>query len=249
MEEDEGGGIRDWVEARWREYGLWEQARFMVGCWALWEHRNKVVFDLRETDPHGVIKRALDVLDEIDGGGVASGKGRGGGEHGVVKESITGWKAPQEGFVKVNVDAGVKEGEGVSLGVVCRDGSGRVLWGLSCVQEHVWEVQMAEAVAVLEGVQEAARKGHSRIIVESDCLQVIEALRRKSKGRSVLFLVLEDILHVCNCFESVFWSYTSRVNNSVAHALAHVSPRVVGRVMWSDVLPPIANNAVRLIYR
>ncbi|XP_074314098.1 uncharacterized protein LOC141649304 [Silene latifolia] len=200
IEEDEGGGIRDWVEARWREYGLREQFKFMVGCWVLWEHRNKVVFDLRETDPQGVIKRALDVLDEIDGGGVVSGKGREGGENGVVRDRSTGWMAPREGYVKVNVDAGVKEGEGVSLGVVCRDGSGRVLWGLSCVQEKVWEAQVAEAVAVLEGIKGASRKGHSRIIMESDCLQVIEALKRKSKGRSVLSLVLDDILHACNFF-------------------------------------------------
>ncbi|XP_074303972.1 uncharacterized protein LOC141638457 [Silene latifolia] len=246
IEEDEGGGIRDWVEARWREYGLREHAKFMVGCWALWEHWNKVIFDLREVDPQGVSKRALDVLDEIDGGGLANGKGREGGESGEVRNKRAVWMAPWEGYVKVNVDAGVKEGEGVSLGVVCRDGSGRVLWGVSCVQEQVWEPQVAEAVAVLEGVKEASRKGHSRIIMESDRLQVIEVLKRKSKGRSVLSLVLDDILYACSSFDYVVWSYTSRVNNSVAHALAHVCSRVVGRVMWSDVLPPIANNAVSL---
>ncbi|XP_074314775.1 uncharacterized protein LOC141650469 [Silene latifolia] len=177
---------------------------------------------------------------------MASVRGRDGGERREEREKRAGWVVPQDGFVKVNVDAGVKEGEGVSLRVVCRDSRGRVLWGVSCVQEQVWEPQVAEAVAVLEGVKEAMRKGHSMVVIESDCLQVIEALKRKYKGRSVLSLVLGDILSASSSFVSVFWSYTSRVNYSVAHALAHVFLRVVGRVLWSDVLSPIAINAVSL---
>ncbi|XP_074310267.1 uncharacterized protein LOC141646122 [Silene latifolia] len=236
--------MRDWVEARWREMGVREQARFMVGCWALWEHRNKVVFYQREVDPGAVIKRTWDVVEEIDGGGCGNGGNEDGGRRSQVQGRRKGWEKPQEGFVKVNVDAGVKEDNGVSLGVVCRDCEGRVLWGVSCVQEQVWEPQVAQAVAVLEGVKEAHRRGNSMVMIESDCLHVIDALKRKAKGRSVLALVIDDILAASSSFVSVLWSYTCRVNNSVAHALAHLFPRIVGRVVWSDDLPPIVNNAV-----
>ncbi|XP_074315146.1 uncharacterized protein LOC141651328 [Silene latifolia] len=63
-----GGGVRDWVKARWREFGRRECGWFMVGCWALWEHRNKVIFEGREVDPNCVVKRVRDVMEEIDGG-------------------------------------------------------------------------------------------------------------------------------------------------------------------------------------
>ncbi|XP_074293887.1 uncharacterized protein LOC141621071 [Silene latifolia] len=239
-----GGGIRDWVEARWRELGCREHGLFMIGCWAIWEHRNKVVFDEREVDVAWVIRRVKDVMDEMEGGGFGGdgqGNGRLGRERGVAREV---WVIPPPEFVKVNVDAGLTDGEGMSVGVVCRDERGAVLWGVSLVQEQQWDSQMAEAVAILEGINEAARRGHSKIVMESDCLPVIERLKKKDTGRSMFSLVLQDILFLCNSFSSVVWSYTSRENNSVAHYLAHPLPRVVGRFVWSDVLPPAANNAV-----
>ncbi|XP_074318707.1 uncharacterized protein LOC141655530 [Silene latifolia] len=146
--------------------------------------------------------------------------------------------------MKINTDAGVKEGEGFSVGVLCRDEAGSCLWGVSVVQEQRWEPQMANVAAVLEGVAEAARRGHTRIVVESDCMPVIEALRRKDSGRSILSLIYDDIHSFCSAFISVSWSFTNRMNNSVAHCLAHLLPRIVGRSVWSDALPPTANSAV-----
>ncbi|XP_074300320.1 uncharacterized protein LOC141631564 [Silene latifolia] len=215
----------------------------MVGCWALWEHRNKVIFDNREVDPWTVVRRAKEVMEETEGGGL--GSGRSGGKKGEgAEKGRERWTAPQAGYVKINTDAGVKEGDGFSVGVVCRDETGSVLWGVSVVQEQRWEPQMVKAVAMLEGVTEAARRGHTRIVVESDCLSVIDALRRKDSGRSLLSLIYDDIQFLCSTFISVSWSFTNRMNNKVAHCLAHLLPRIIGRSVWSDTLPPTANNAV-----
>ncbi|XP_074299339.1 uncharacterized protein LOC141630413 [Silene latifolia] len=181
----------------------------MVGYWALWEHRNKVIFDAREVDPFSVIGRVLDVVEEMEGGGFLRVHRWIGGSNNVAEVERKGWEIPQTDFVKINVDAGAKEGVRVSVGVVCRDDRGRVLWGLSMVQDLSWESHVAEASAVFE----------------------------------------DDILCLCNSFSSVLWSYTSLVNNMVAHSLAHILPRVVGRLVWSDVLPPIVNNAVNFDYR
>ncbi|XP_074271439.1 uncharacterized protein LOC141595374 [Silene latifolia] len=148
------------------------------------------------------------------------------------------------GFVKINIDAGFKDAEGVSLGIVCRDDDGWVLWGISMVQEQVWEPRVAQVVSVFEGVKEAVQRDHSKVVFESNCLPVIDVLQKEKTGRSMLALVLDDILVFRNSFLSISWSYTRRVNNSVAHALAHISPRVLGRYLWSDALPLIANSAV-----
>ncbi|XP_074283955.1 uncharacterized protein LOC141608508 [Silene latifolia] len=37
--------IRDWIEALMRDKGMAEWVELMTGCWAIWEMRNKVVFD------------------------------------------------------------------------------------------------------------------------------------------------------------------------------------------------------------
>ncbi|XP_074287942.1 uncharacterized protein LOC141613105 [Silene latifolia] len=241
--EFEGGRVRDWVEARWRELGGREQGIFMVVCWAIWEHRNKVVFDGVGISPACIIRRVHDVLHEIEGGGVG----------GVLNGGVQGpsetaqredrWVAAPRGSVKVNVDTGVKEGEGVGVGVVCRDEDGEVMWGMARAWKEEWEPCVAEAVAVLKGLQEAKHRGHEKVIIESDCAQVIETLNRRKRGRSVFFLVVNDILALASSFTSISWMFTRRANNNVAHALAHLFPRVVGKSVWSEVLPPIANAA------
>ncbi|XP_074297260.1 uncharacterized protein LOC141627964 [Silene latifolia] len=120
----------------------------------------------------------------------------------------------------------------------------RALAGGEGVEDQVWEPHVAEAVAVLEGAKEAMRLGYRDIVIESDFAQVIEALNKKQAERSSFMLVIEEILCLSVSFSSVVWSFSSRVNNSVAHALALVYPRISGRTEWSSVLPPTANDAV-----
>ncbi|XP_074297533.1 uncharacterized protein LOC141628269 [Silene latifolia] len=219
-------GIRDWVEERWRELGGREHRLFMLGCWAIWEHRNKVIFDAKEVDPMVVIRRVGDVVAELEGSEHEVRRGRRRREDGMGVEDGGSWRPAPSGCVKINVDAGVKEGEGVSLCLVCRDDRGAVLWGISVVQDQVWEPHVAEAVAVLEGAKEAMRLGYKDIVMESDCAQVIEALNKKQAGRSSFMLVIDEVLCLSVYFNFVVWSFSSRVNNSVAHALAHVYPRI-----------------------
>ncbi|XP_074306671.1 uncharacterized protein LOC141641928 [Silene latifolia] len=238
-----GGEVRDWIEYMWKGMNATDYGKFMVGCWALWEFRNKVAFEGAKIEPARIVQRIWDVVNE---GTEVNDRARGKVERRTVREKDSGydgWKPAPEGWVKINVDAGVKEGNGVHTGVVCRGGQGEVLWGISWVREVDWEPRFAEAIAVLDGLQEAREWGHRNVVLESDCLQVVEDLQEGTKGRSDLSLVLDDISLLCNEFESVIWSFTGRANNSVAHALAHVEPRVVGKTCWLSDLPAAARFA------
>ncbi|XP_074265168.1 uncharacterized protein LOC141587588 [Silene latifolia] len=239
-EEEVHCGVREWIEQKWRDLDARDYGKFMAGCWALWEHRNKVAFEGVAVDPDRVVRRANDVLNEGEGCGAVGGGRKVGRASG---EKNEGWRPAPEGSMNLNGDAGVKEVEGVGTRVVCRDSHDTVLWGLSIVWEVEWEPWVVEVVAVLLLLQEAAARGVRVVIVESDCLQVIDAFKERRSGRSVLAQVLDDILIICNSFQSVTWSYTSRVNNSVAHALSHAIPRISSRLVWSNDLPPLANSA------
>ncbi|XP_074304569.1 uncharacterized protein LOC141639286 [Silene latifolia] len=142
------------------------------------------------------------------------------------------WVKPDGEVVKINVDAGVKEGWGSGLGVICRGNEGEVLWGLSEHREEMMEVRMAEAEAMVIGIQEARRRGYTKIAVESDCKPLVDALLTKEKGRSDFHLLLDDIFSVCDSFESVSWSFASRNLNRVAHELAKLSAIHSGRKLW-----------------
>ncbi|XP_074289342.1 uncharacterized protein LOC141614496 [Silene latifolia] len=213
---------------------------------AIWEHRNKVTFDNISVEPELVVRRARDVINEEvgDSKGVARGTTAAGRSKGGDREE-GGWKVARPGYVKINIDAGAKEGEGVTMGVVCRDSNGDVMWGVSTGREQQWEVPVAEACAVLDGLEEAVQRGIQNVEIESDCLQVIEVLKDRKTGRSGFAHLIEDILDCSTKFQSVIWSHVSRNNNCVAHALAHCFPCVSGKVVWDDDLPSSANSAVR----
>ncbi|XP_074271175.1 uncharacterized protein LOC141595102 [Silene latifolia] len=216
----------------------------MVGCWAIWEHRNKVIFDNAEVAPEDVVRRAKDVALEGVGDVGVRLEGMRRKKGGTRSEDEMGWRPARVGFIKINVDAGVKEGEGVGTSIVCRDSSGEVLWGVSVGRNQSWEVQFAEATAILDGLEEAAARGIRKVEIESDCLPVIEAIRDKQLGRCMFHQLLDDIITFSLNFEYVIWSYVSRVNKCVAHGLAHCVPRVIGKVVWEDGLPPSVNAAV-----
>ncbi|XP_074314640.1 uncharacterized protein LOC141649867 [Silene latifolia] len=224
-EEVRGSGVREWVEYRWRKIGEADYGKFMI-------------------DPAKVVRRVHDVLAEESGWMDLGGKKNRSGGRGRVDDRAEGWMAPSRGVVKVNVDAGVQDGFGVGTGAICRAEYGAALWGMAINRAHTWDSAIAEPVAILDGVQEAARRGHRDVVVESDCLQVIEDLQRMRHGRSILSAVLDDILALSNLFNSLRWSHTSRTNNCVAHALAHFNSSFVGKTVWDGDLPPIVNNAV-----
>ncbi|XP_074293866.1 uncharacterized protein LOC141621046 [Silene latifolia] len=148
------------------------------------------------------------------------------------------WSRPRAGVYKVNVDAGLIAGKGVGWGMVCRGSSGAITWAATIQDEGELEPKTAEALAIYHGVQEARRRGEKEVIIESDCLNVVEELNARKQGRSSIHLIYNDILSICNSFESCLVVFVSRKLNSVAHALAHHSPWLLGRREWTIDVPP-----------
>ncbi|XP_074289594.1 uncharacterized protein LOC141614747 [Silene latifolia] len=235
--------VREWVEAVWKILDERQRVIFMVGCWAKWEARNKLVFEGRSVRNDSIIRRVRDVVDEIWGTREECIKERG------TAEKEGGWVRPDKGMVKINIDAGVIEGVGTGWGVVCRDENGEVMWGYTEQGLGEMEPSEAEAEAILSGVKEALKRGCKRAVVESDCQTIIEILRNRKRGRSTLHSIAAEILSLCCQFDFVSWSFVRRQFNSVAHSLGHTRPWFVGRRNWGTVLPPVPRSLVSLDLR
>ncbi|KAK9671644.1 hypothetical protein RND81_12G044500 [Saponaria officinalis] len=162
----------------------------------------------------------------------------------------SGWRKPKGNSVKVNVDATVHAGVTVGMGAVCRDSEGAILW---CTTERRCggsDVQITEAEAMLNGLREVIRRGYKNVEMESDCVEVIEALQNRKKGRNEFYLIIEEIQFLANNFNSILWSYVSRKYNRVAHELARARPGFFGRHRWSlpltiflgDIVESDSNN-------
>ncbi|XP_074274055.1 uncharacterized protein LOC141597486 [Silene latifolia] len=112
--------VREWVEEVWRELEDREIELFMMGCWATWEARNDWVFENKEVDVIRMANRVRSLLREMQ-------EESGGGESNAQAEiGVERWEKPMESVMKLNIDAGVKEGWGLGFGVVCRDSVGVV---------------------------------------------------------------------------------------------------------------------------
>ncbi|XP_021721670.1 uncharacterized protein LOC110689242 [Chenopodium quinoa] len=149
------------------------------------------------------------------------------------------WKPPDGSFVKLNVDGGVVEGLGSSAGAVMRNFVGEALLAGAWCMEERWQPAVSEAMTLLVGLRVAVENGFRRIIVESDCIGLVNALQTRERSSSNVHLIYDDIYHVCNSLESVGWSFVHRVGNKVAHELAHYSPWTIGRKIWVSNFPCI----------
>ena len=95
---------------------------------------------------------------------------------------------------------------------------------------------MAEAPTVLEGVRLARRLSVRQLVVESDCLQVINGLKLKEVGASDFHSIIDDILTYVSYFDVVFWSFVKRSSNKVALMLAHFQLVEFGCRCWLDTI-------------
>jgi hypothetical protein len=83
-----------------------------------------------------------------------------------------------ESKVMVNVDATFEEDGGCgSVDSIIRDSSGGVLAAAHSFVPHLVDAPMAEAYALKEGSMLAQHIGCNRLIIQSDCMEVIQIMK------------------------------------------------------------------------
>ena len=125
--------------------------------------------------------------------------------------------------VKINSDASVKEGRGLGFGAVIRNSTGEFLVAKSSFSDSVHPSELAEAIAGRMGMELAFDMNCCQVILESDCLSLIQKLSSNSEDRSNLGLVVADIISLANNFDSFSFHYVPRNANKVAHILSQMS--------------------------
>lgn len=133
--------------------------------------------------------------------------------------SASAWVRPPVRVVKINTDAHVPQGGKVGLGVVIRDENGTLL-ACGVRKIEATSPDIAESLAVRYGMQLGRRLGYTKIWVESDAANVVQAVLDTSKGSSPIHLVFEDIKKDSLTFTSCNFSHVRRACNTVAHLVA-----------------------------
>ncbi|XP_021747924.1 uncharacterized protein LOC110713788 [Chenopodium quinoa] len=192
----------------------------MALCWSIWTARNKWLFKGKACDAKASVKYVTKLVAELQKE-----------DQSIMVEGSTRhkWKPPQENWVKLNVDGGAAEGRGASVEAVVRDCYGEAKVAVAWRMEERWPHDIAEAMLVLLGLKATTEFGHRRVVVESDCLGLINAISSRERGTSSLHIILDDIYHVTRFFIDASWNFVHRDGNKVAYELAHCLQWDVGR--------------------
>ncbi|KAL5732966.1 hypothetical protein ACOSQ2_032658 [Xanthoceras sorbifolium] len=144
------------------------------------------------------------------------------------------WCAPCLGSFKINIDAAVDIGRGLSGGeVVLMDVAGVVLEAAALVFEGIISAEIAEAKAVLGGLTLAKEKGWFPISVESDSLVVVNLCNGISFSLCEIDNIIFDIKSLLSSMDGVLVSFASRNCNRVAHNIAKWALGSVRSVFWN----------------
>ncbi|XP_074297068.1 uncharacterized protein LOC141627744 [Silene latifolia] len=150
-------------------------------------------------------------------------------------ENRVQWKAPIEGWWKINVDTAVVGDMGSGMGIVIRDCRGKVeRAGAHQVQEN-WSPEITEAKAAEFGMRTAWQMGIDHIIRESDCMALITMLKSKSFPYNYFGLSDKVVSELVGMFDNCQFIFTHRDGKFVAHSLAHLTPYSIR--FWIGSIP------------
>ena len=143
------------------------------------------------------------------------------------------------------MDAAVRaEDRRIGIGVVARNSNGEVLGSETKVVHLGLSPQVAEALAVLQGMLFALDMGWYHVIIQSDCLEVILASRSLRAPATELGTVLNDIFVILPRFDDLSFYFHPRGCNKVAHVLANFACNFHSGARWLGSAPPCAMHEV-----
>ena len=202
------------------------RAKIVSVMWSIWHSRNLWTHDKEESDPRNsmrIIRETLAILElPREQAAVLPGHG---------------WRPPEQGSVKINTDAAIdSDHHKGGAGGVARSSSGLV--GAWCKPHGgVTDPSIAEALALRDGVIVAKLRGFQHVIMEMDCLEVVNLWKSRHNSRSVVAPLLLEIGDLSTCFSSFVIQHVPRASNFPAHLCAKRACGIDVTESWFDSEP------------
>jgi ribonuclease HI len=153
----------------------------------------------------------------------------------IKKQSV--WAKPREDYVLINVDASFNlEYLSGGIGVVIRDHMGSFIAACNEKVQYAIDASTLEAQAVSRGIALANQVGCSRIIVQSDCQQVVDALQTgdfSSTAATSTFSRCEFIF--CHRETNCVADWLSRETDSLPNVWVDDPPSIIISMLINDV--------------
>lgn len=93
-------------------------------------------------------------------------------------------------------------------------------------------MNFTEAKVVVLGLRMTLQCNERRIVVECDCLYMVNLINNKQFDGSSLGVIIKEIIFLTSCFDVVSFFHIFREANCAAHAMAHLSPLEYSTRVW-----------------
>lgn len=155
------------------------------------------------------------------------------------------WRPPPNGVLKINSDAKFNADKKIALaGIILRNDQGVMLGGLT-KKSPVFSPIIAEALAVREALAFAINCNMGKVLIETDCKELVRACKQEIKVGEIMALV-QDIENLRNNNPDIGLTWTPREGNVAAHHVALLGSRNALPAIWTSVPPPSLKQIIDL---
>ena len=155
------------------------------------------------------------------------------------------WQAPQQGWLKLNVDASfIMETGQASTGAVIRNHQGTVILSAWRVLFDCSSAEEAEFAACYYGLHVASQWCQAPLLLESDSSICIRSLSSNEMERSLMVSWIIDAKDLMSAIGYVKLNLVKRAQNSVAHELSQYARQMNSTGVWLAGVPPCLEHLV-----
>ncbi|KAL6579508.1 hypothetical protein OROMI_009724 [Orobanche minor] len=199
------------------------QIFFFTTPWQIWNSRNERVFGQQDPPVDVVIFRIKKMADNWSRAFPKAEFFRKGGVQEIVK-----WRKPLPSWCKINTDGSSLSNTGsIACGGVLRNEFGDWIEGFSRKLQGV-SINMAELMAIRQGLELAGRKRLSKVVIESDSEVIIKLIMSRNTSDHPLHNLLEDCRALMRRPWELELKHTKRGGNRCADFLAKLGHEVDG---------------------
>ncbi|XP_074342149.1 uncharacterized protein LOC141679584 [Apium graveolens] len=211
----------EWFSKLIQEYNTKAMKSISMVCWSLWKNRNNIVWNEKSLEATEVVNSSILVFNQWKSaqdrsfdnsfGFITPSDGK---EH---------WKLPQINMIMVNTDATLFEDSGhFSFSILARDHEGCMVEAKACCKQGSIAPELAEAIGVREALSWIKSKDWPQVIIETDCLVIVQAIRSSYASVSYFSRVIDECKQHLSDLRGrrVILNFVKRSANAVAHFLA-----------------------------
>ena len=211
--------------------------RVIAICWGIWKNMNELWTGGKGKTGRTILRTAMNLLDEFRTANEPKD------EPVAAIAPTVSWQPPSDGCYKVNMDRAVfSNRKQAGAGVIIRDGAGEVVAALSKKWNYPLGAIEAEAKAMEAGITFAHDVGIRDAEVETDSLEIFNALRGHSAPPSLVVNVVTGILKQASFFRKWKFTHTKRQGNVPAHVLAQHAKNVEDYLAWVEECPSVVEH-------